>query len=98
MTFLSEIARRQIDKNDVLIAVVKHLYPMVARRSEHPFAAILRRYDRHHALVGKRVKILQNANEGVISGVCGGLDSMGRLLLTHRGEMRRIIAGQVEML
>jgi BirA family biotin operon repressor/biotin-[acetyl-CoA-carboxylase] ligase len=98
MTFLSEIARRQFDKNDVLIAIVKHLYPMVARRSEHPFAAILRRYDRHHALVGKRVKILQNANEGVISGVCGGLDSMGRLLLTHRGEMRRIIAGQVEML
>jgi biotin-(acetyl-CoA carboxylase) ligase len=97
MTFLSEIAHRQIDKNDVLIAIVKHLYPMIARRSEHPFAAVLRKYDRHHALVGRRVKVLQNANDGAITGVCRGLDSMGRLLLTHRGQIRRIIAGQVEM-
>jgi BirA family biotin operon repressor/biotin-[acetyl-CoA-carboxylase] ligase len=97
MVFLSEIASRQIDKSDALIAIVKHLYPLVSRRNEHPFAAILRKYDRHHALVGRRVKVLQSANEGAINGICRGLDSMGRLLLTHRGQMRRIIAGQVEM-
>jgi len=97
MIFLSEIAHRQFDKTDVLMVVARQLRAMLAHRDEHPFGAMLRKYDRHHALVGKRVRVMQGANEAAISGVCRGLDSMGRLLLTNRGQTHRIIAGQVEM-
>jgi BirA family biotin operon repressor/biotin-[acetyl-CoA-carboxylase] ligase len=95
MIFLSEIAHRPFDKTDVLIAVVKSLYPMVSHHNEHPFGSILRRYDRHHALVGRRIKVV--SGDESISGVCEGLDSMGRLLVMSRGKTHRVIAGQIEM-
>jgi BirA family biotin operon repressor/biotin-[acetyl-CoA-carboxylase] ligase len=95
---LAEIAGTDsLNKTDVLIAVAKQLHPMLMRRAEQPFAKILKEYDQHHALIGKRVTIAGNGSDSV-SGLCQGLDSMGRLLLrTTSGELQRIIAGQVRM-
>ncbi len=95
---LAEIAGTSaLDKTEVLIAIAKQLHPMLTRRAQQPFAKILREYDQHHALVGKRVTILGNGS-GSTSGVCQGLDSMGRLLLrSSNGELHRIIAGQVHL-
>ncbi|HVT90249.1 MAG TPA: biotin--[acetyl-CoA-carboxylase] ligase [Tepidisphaeraceae bacterium] len=94
---LSEIAQRALDKTDVLIAVVKQLGPMLLRHREHPFAGVLKEYDRHHMLRGRRVAVHSNNGEADITGTCLGLDSMGRLLLRNRGMTQRVIAGQVEM-
>jgi BirA family transcriptional regulator, biotin operon repressor / biotin---[acetyl-CoA-carboxylase] ligase len=95
---LSEITRSPLDKTDVLITVVQHLYPMLSRRSEHPFGMMLREYDQHHALVGRHVTIDVGMDEPAISGACQGLDSMGRLLVqSGRGQLHRIISGQVEL-
>jgi len=95
---LAEIAGTDLlDKTEVLIAIVKQLHPMLMRRAQQPFAKILREYDQHHALIGKRVTIAGNGSDST-SGVCQGLDSMGRLLLrSGTGELQRIIAGQVRI-
>jgi BirA family biotin operon repressor/biotin-[acetyl-CoA-carboxylase] ligase len=98
VVWLAQIAARPIDKTELLIAVVKHLHPMLTRRAHQPFAHILREYDRHHALLGRHVSITPGENEPPISGTCQGLDSMGRLLVRQRnGTPQRVIAGQVEM-
>lgn len=89
---LEEIAGRSFDKTDVLVAVARQLHPLLTRRNEHPFAGILREYDQHHSLIGRRIAI------GDITGTCQGLDSMGRLLVRQRRQLHRIIAGQVQML
>jgi len=98
MISVAEIAEKpSMDKTETLITIAKQLHPMLMRRAEQPFAKILREYDQHHALIGKRVVILGNGAESV-SGTCQGLDSMGRLLLRSRnGELHRIIAGQVRL-
>jgi BirA family biotin operon repressor/biotin-[acetyl-CoA-carboxylase] ligase len=98
VVWLSQIAGRPIDKAELLIAVVKHLHPMLTRRAHQPFAHVLREYDRHHALLGRHVSITPGESEPQISGTCQGLDSMGRLLVRQRnGTPQRVIAGQVEM-
>lgn len=94
---LSDIAGQRLDKAEVLIAVVKELQPTLLRRSEHTFSSLLRQYDRHHALVGRRITVTTSPTEPVISGQCEGLDSMGRLLVRHRGQLHRIIAGQIDI-
>lgn len=95
---LSEIAGNQpFDKSDVLIRVANQLHQMLTRRAQQPFSQILRDYDEHHALIGKRLTIIGAGDEPPISGICQGLDSMGRLLLNDRGQLKRIIAGQVHM-
>jgi biotin-(acetyl-CoA carboxylase) ligase len=94
---LSQIAGRPLDKMDVLIAILRQLHRMLTRRGEHPFGAILRDYDRHHALVGRKVSVNGTPDEPVLSGTCTGLDSMGRLLVRTRTRLHLIIAGQVEM-
>ncbi len=94
---LSEIAGHSFDKTDVLIAILRHLHPMLSRRNEFPFARILRDYDDYHALPGQRIRIDGAAGEPAISGTCQGLDQMGRLLVRAAGRVHRIIAGQVHM-
>jgi BirA family biotin operon repressor/biotin-[acetyl-CoA-carboxylase] ligase len=88
---LEEIACRRLDKTDVLIAIAKQLYPMLTRRSQFPFPAVLREYDSHHALIGRKVSV------DSLGGQCEGLDPMGRLLVRSRGHLHRIIAGQVNL-
>jgi BirA family biotin operon repressor/biotin-[acetyl-CoA-carboxylase] ligase len=102
ITWLSEFAplrQAHFDKTDVLIAVAKQLHPMLARRDEHPFGAVLREYDRHHALVGRRITVAGTHGEPPITGTCEGLDSIGRLLIRapRGGPLHRVIAGQVQM-
>lgn len=94
---LSQITGREMDKTDVLLAILKQLQRMLIRRSDQPFAGVLREYDRHHALIGRKVTITGMPDEPAIFGTCSGLDSMGRLLVRTRTTLHRIIAGQVEM-
>lgn len=96
ITSLQAIARRTFDLNDVLIAVTHHLRLALARGTDHPFAQMLREYDQHHALLGKRVSVLTTDAGPLLSGKCEGLDSMGRLLLRSGKALHRVISGQVQ--
>lgn len=90
---LSSITGAPADVTSALIAVARHLRLLLTRRDEHPFGVLLREYDTHHALVGKRVTV--TAIDGTITGKCEGLDSHGRLLLRDRAVLHRMIAGEV---
>jgi BirA family biotin operon repressor/biotin-[acetyl-CoA-carboxylase] ligase len=92
---LASIAARPLDLTTVLICVAQHLRHMLARGAERPFAEMLREYDSHHALIGRRVSVAVNEGEPPLSGRVEGLDEMGRLLLRSRNRLHHIISGQV---
>jgi BirA family transcriptional regulator, biotin operon repressor / biotin---[acetyl-CoA-carboxylase] ligase len=94
VTSLSQVARKEFDLTDVLAKIARHFHTALSHRREQSFAAVLKRYDAHHALVGKRVRV--TATESPVSGRCEGLDSMGRLLLKDGQKLHRVIAGHVE--
>lgn len=95
ITSLRAIARRPIDMTLTLITVAGHLRSMLARGAERPFGEILREYDSHHSLIGRRVSVIVNVDEPPITGKVEGLDEMGRLIVRDRGERHAIIAGHV---
>jgi BirA family biotin operon repressor/biotin-[acetyl-CoA-carboxylase] ligase len=86
---------RPFDLTDVVTVLARHLHGMLVRGAETSFAALLREYDRHHALVGRTVTV-RSPHEPVVSGTCQGLDDMGRLLLRQGKTLHRVIAGHVE--
>lgn len=92
---LAMIANRQFDMTQVLIAIAQHLRPMLASGGERPFAQVLREYDSHHALIGKRVTVATHEGEAPLVGRVEGLDEMGRLLLRAPNRLHHVIAGQV---
>jgi BirA family biotin operon repressor/biotin-[acetyl-CoA-carboxylase] ligase len=96
VTSLSQVARKEFDLTDVLTTIAKHLHPSLSHRQEQSFAALLRRYDAYHALVGKRARV--TGTESPVSGRCEGLDAMGRLLLRDGQKLHRVIAGHVEVM
>jgi len=87
---------RPIDLTTTLVVLARQLHTTLIRRSETPFPALLREYDRHHALVG-RVVTVRSPHEPAITGRCEGLDDAGRLLLRHRSRVHRVVAGHVEL-
>ena len=98
ITSLSSITGKPLDITAVLVTIAKHLYPLIARRREHPFASILREYDKHHALRGRQIGVTVNGEHpSLITGRCEGLDSVGRLLVRHGHTLHRVVAGQVQM-
>lgn len=95
VTSLSTIAGRAFDRTEALTRITRHLLTMLSRRSDTPVAGLLQEYDRHHALVGQRVVVI---NEERIEGVCEGLDSVGRLVLKEAGRVHRVVSGSVGIL
>ena len=71
---------------------------MLANRDDQSFRAVIREYDQHHALLGRRVTVTNTPGEPAITGKCEGLDDTGRLLLRDRKTLHRVIAGHVQML
>jgi BirA family biotin operon repressor/biotin-[acetyl-CoA-carboxylase] ligase len=94
ITSLARIAGHTLDMTDALACIARHLHALLLRSDEHPFQQVLRDYDTHHALVGRRVTVVDGAAGLPISGKCEGLDSMGRLLLRDRRTLHRVIAGE----
>jgi BirA family biotin operon repressor/biotin-[acetyl-CoA-carboxylase] ligase len=90
------VSGKSFDMTDVVIAVAAELRETMRRRTQHPFAAVLTEYDEHHALIGRRVSVLEPGNERAISGKCEGLDGIGRLRIrSHDGVVHRVVAGHV---
>ena len=102
VTSLSRVSGREFDKTAVLSDVVRRVHAVLSRRDEYPFGQVLREYDRHHALRGRRVSVTVDGRDGrhVIRGTCAGLDAVGRLLVrdrSGRGSHHRIVAGEVQV-
>jgi BirA family biotin operon repressor/biotin-[acetyl-CoA-carboxylase] ligase len=97
ITSLASVAGKTMDMSDALIAVARHLHAALSRRGERLFTETLRRYDEHHALVGRKVSVVEAGSGKLISGRCAGLDSGGRLVLRDRKQTHPVIAGQVRL-
>jgi len=97
ITSLAAIAERPIDITDALIALARHLHRAMSRRGDRLFVETLNRYDEHHALVGRKVSVVEAGSGRVVSGRCAGLDSSGRLVLRNGKKSHPVIAGQVRM-
>jgi BirA family biotin operon repressor/biotin-[acetyl-CoA-carboxylase] ligase len=95
--WLSEILGGTLDLTNALVTVAAHLRRTLARGAEEPFASLLGEYDAHHALIGRRVTILGDHHQAPLTGRCEGLDQDGRLLITARGKIHRMISGRVMM-
>lgn len=95
---LSEIVAAPLEMTEVLSRVASHLHRLWSRGAGHPFGAMLKEYDSHHALIGRRVSVVDNG-QAPISGTCEGLDEMGRLLLRSRSKkLVRVVCGHVQMM
>jgi BirA family biotin operon repressor/biotin-[acetyl-CoA-carboxylase] ligase len=97
VTSLLDIAKVRFDSTSVLADMARALHQSLSHRDEPPFPQMLREYDRHHALIGRKVTITNVPGEEALSGTCVGLDPMGRLLLRNQSGVWRIIAGQVQL-
>jgi len=97
VTSLSEIAGRDFELTEVVTMIAKHLHGALSHRDEQSFAAAMREYDCHHALVGKRVSVIGGGDGSGVSGKCEGLDEMGRLILRDGRTLHRVIAGHVQL-
>ncbi len=97
VTSLNAIAGRPVDLTAAVVSVARHLHRALAHRDAGTFAAALHEYDRHHALLGRRVTVTGGPGEPPVTGTCEGLDEMGRLLLRDRSTLHRVIAGHVQV-
>jgi BirA family biotin operon repressor/biotin-[acetyl-CoA-carboxylase] ligase len=97
ITSLAQITGRPIDLTDALTVVAAHLHRALARRGERLFAETQQRYDAHHALVGRKVSVVEAGSGRLIGGRCAGIDSSGRLVLREGKKTHLVIAGQVRM-
>ena len=97
ITSLAKVGRRELDMTDALVAVARRLHTGMSRRGDRLFIETLHRYDKHHALIGKTVSVVEAGNGELITGKCTGLDSSGRLVLKRGKKSYAIIAGQVRM-
>lgn len=95
VTSLSAIAGSPLDMTDVLSCVASELHQVIQQLPQTPFAALLKEYDEHHALIGRQVSVFDAGDGQAINGKCEGLDSMGRLLLRDGRTLHHVIAGQV---
>ena len=96
LTSLSAIGGKRLDPTKTLIELSRGLHAMLTHRNQLTFGELLRQYDEHHALIGRKVAIATGGPP--ISGKCEGLDAMGRLLVRDRKTLHRVIAGQVQLL
>ena len=94
---LAQIHGQPLDMTNVLATLAAHLQLTLKRTTSSSFAAILREYDTHHALIGKQVCVSHAPSEPPTCGRCEGLDSIGRLLLRQRGKLHHVISGQVQL-
>jgi biotin-(acetyl-CoA carboxylase) ligase len=98
VTSLSQIIHQRLDQAKALTVVARHLHGMLLKNGERPFAQALSEYHRHHVLVGRQIAVVGGADEERLTGICRGLDSMGRLLLKTPAGTQKIIAGHVILL
>jgi len=97
ITSLARVGGSNLDMTDVLLALARRLHHAMSRRGDRLFIETLHRYDKHHALIGKTVSVVEAGGGQLITGKCAGLDASGRLVLKRGKTSHALIAGQVRM-
>ncbi len=98
LTSLMMIAGKSIDRKDALRVVASHLWQNIQKRRKQPFSHFLREYERHHALLGKKVSVPGDPSSDAVVGRVEGVDSHGRLLVREGNKLHHVVAGHVTML
>ena len=97
ITSLVAVAGRRFDITDALIVIAGHVHRAMSRRGDRLFAETLLRYDQHHGIVGRQVRVIEAGSNEVVSGRCAGIDSGGRLVLRDGRKTHKLIAGEVRV-
>jgi len=98
LTSLKVIARKPIDSAMALPVVASHLWQAIQNRKKQPFSHFVREYERHHALLGKRISVRGDPNSAPVIGRVEGIDRNGRLLVRDGSKLHHVIAGHVTIL
>lgn len=96
ITSLQQITGSPINQSTALAVIARHLHQRLSHRNELSFDGVIREYDRHHALLHRRVTVFSPGTDPPITGMCEGLDRIGRLLVRDRQQLHRVLAGHVE--
>ena len=96
---LAQVSSSPLTMTGVLLAVSREMMGLL-HGAETSASAMLQEYGEHHALTGRRVVVDtgpagQPEAQAMVSGVCEGLDAMGRLVLVDGRVRHRLISGQV---
>ncbi len=89
-TSLAEKLGRRISRARLAAAVINELDRIYAEASNEEFAPLAADFHRMDMLRGLQVTV--NAPEGEISGVAGGIDGIGRLLVDDEHGRRHVLA------
>jgi BirA family transcriptional regulator, biotin operon repressor / biotin---[acetyl-CoA-carboxylase] ligase len=95
ITSLSAISGRNHDMTAVLLLVASQLRQAILRRRRQPFGQFIRQYERHHALIGRKVIVTGEHSSPPICGIVEGIDHQARLVVRDQAKLHRITAGQV---
>ncbi|GAV19279.1 BirA family transcriptional regulator, biotin operon repressor / biotin-[acetyl-CoA-carboxylase] ligase [Mariprofundus micogutta] len=93
---LETVACRKISRLDVATAVIQALDHWYALYLEKGFAPVHKAWWQAHAASGQKVRV--HDGKSYIYGLATALDDDGALLLDTGSEIRRIIAGDLELL
>jgi len=91
------LARKRIDPTEALLVLASHLKKAMLARRKQPFGVFLREYEKHHALLGRRVTIQGEPGSPAITGKVEGVDSHARLLVRDLSVLHHVVAGHVVM-
>jgi BirA family transcriptional regulator, biotin operon repressor / biotin---[acetyl-CoA-carboxylase] ligase len=97
VTSLRAIGGKAVDRNRALVVLGSHVHQMILARRKQGFGHFLAEYEKHHALLGKKVGITNEKSPRVV-GKVEGVDGMGRLLVREKGELHRVVAGHVTVM
>jgi BirA family biotin operon repressor/biotin-[acetyl-CoA-carboxylase] ligase len=98
VTSLLAISGRLTDRTQALLVIASHLRQAVLRRRRQPFGQFMRDYQRHHALLGRKVSVGADSASPPVIGRVEGIDSQARLLLRNGTMLHRVVAGHVTVL
>jgi biotin-(acetyl-CoA carboxylase) ligase len=58
----------------------------------------MREYQKHHALLGRKVSVRADSASPPVAGRVEGIDSHARLLLRNGSTLHRVVAGHVTLM
>lgn len=96
VTDMTTAAGREISRLEIAAAVINELDQCYAEYLAHGFALIREWWWEAHAASGRTVRA--HGESGYVEGIAEALDEDGALLLRVNGEVRRFVAGDIELI
>lgn len=96
VTDLTSAAGRDISRSDVAVSVIEALDDCYEEYLAHGFERIRQWWWEAHAASGQSVRA--HGENGYVEGIAEALDEDGALLLRVDGEIRRFVAGDIELI